>query len=276
MHPQQDDIEAQEDRNYSEDAYYAALMRLEPPISGVHRRMLVAHAEAPECKLSVHQIASAGGYDHPNATYSQYGHLADRIARALGETEQRWVKTRTIATDSRTPNKELIWQMHAGLANALVRLGWASRAGAPNVFEDNAQAFDLDTERDALVRARIGQSPFRFALLRYWGNSCAVTGITESAVLRASHIKPWRDASDEERLDPNNGLLLAAHMDALFDSGLITFEAKGQIRLSSLLTEETKQKLNITITMRLRRVTKDHETYLVHHRTRVFRAGSTP
>jgi hypothetical protein len=54
--------------------------------------------------------------------------------------------------------------------------------------------------------------------------------------LRASHVLPWSNATDVERLDPDNGLLLSANLDALFDKHLISFNAEGAIRLSPLIT----------------------------------------
>src|SRR5687768_1513924 len=72
------------------------------------------------------------------------------------------------------------------------------------------------TFREQLVRARRGQGVFRAnVLLRE--ESCRVTHVSEPRHLKASHIKPWRDATDAERLDGANGLLLSPHIDHLFD-----------------------------------------------------------
>jgi hypothetical protein len=71
------------------------------------------------------------------------------------------------------------------------------------------------TTRDALVQARVGQGSFRAALIKVWGGRCAVTGCAELAVLRASHVKPWRLSDDAERLDSANGLLLTANLDLI-------------------------------------------------------------
>lgn len=87
-----------------------------------------------------------------------------------------------------------------------------------------------DTEIERTVKQRVGQSYFRKALLDYWGGRCPLTGIGEPALLRASHIVPWAHCrSDEERLDVRNGLLLAAHWDAAFDAGLVSFDGKGRV-----------------------------------------------
>ena len=44
------------------------------------------------------------------------------------------------------------------------------------------------TEAERLVVQRVGQDIFREALMDYWGGRCPLTGITEPALLRASHI----------------------------------------------------------------------------------------
>lgn len=268
----------EDDNWYSEVEYRDALTRLGDGITSLQRSMLVAHAEAPDRVLSVFQLANAAGYDHPNVTYLHYGNLGHLIANKLGVQEKPGNWTNFIGCHFRTKTRVLMWEMHPELAAALMMLGWASGAGAKSSLDFIAQADevnalpDMDTEREAVIQERIGQASFRDALLRSWGK-CAVTGVAERAVLRASHIKPWRIASNKERLNPDNGLLLAAHIDALFDAGLITFEVDGQIRLSPLLAEEDQRQLGITGTMRLRHTTAEHEVYMQHHRKFVFRAG---
>ena len=87
------------------------------------------------------------------------------------------------------------------------------------------------TERDQLAKARIGQGRFRADVAAKWGRGevCALTGIAIPEMLIASHIKPWRDSSNSERLDPMNGLLLVAHADRLFDRHLMSFrQSRGE------------------------------------------------
>ncbi|WP_216369769.1 HNH endonuclease [Ramlibacter montanisoli] len=92
------------------------------------------------------------------------------------------------------------------------------------------------TTRDQLVLARVGQGKFRRDLERVFKNRCAATGLGLRQALRASHVLPWRSATDEQRLDPNNGLLLSANLDALFDKHLVSFDREGTIRVSPLIT----------------------------------------
>jgi hypothetical protein len=130
------------------------------------------------------------------------------------------------------------------------------------------------TEALRLVKQRVGQDLYRKALLEYWGGACAVTGLDLPAALRASHAKPWADcATDEERLDAFNGFLLASHLDALFDAGLMTFEDTGEVRFSSRVTPDHLEALGITAaaTLKLRWIRPSHLPYLAWHRAEIFK-----
>lgn len=126
-------------------------------------------------------------------------------------------------------------------------------------------------DESALGKRRVGHDQFRDALLKQWA-SCAVTGLKTTALLRASHIKPWKDASPAEKTDPYNGLLLAAHLDAAFDAGLITFQDDGRITLSPNLSPADALLLGIHSELRLRNVAAQHTPYLRFHRQEVFAA----
>ena len=140
-----------------------------------------------------------------------------------------------------------------------------------------ANVADKGTEVERLVRQRVGQDVFREALLEYWGGACAVTDLDLPDVLRASHAKPWADCeSDEERLDVFNGFLLAANLDALFDRGLITFDAVGRLVVAPQLSDEHRNSLRLHEEQHLRWVAPEHLPFLEWHRTKVFcmRSGS--
>ena len=100
------------------------------------------------------------------------------------------------------------------------------------------------TERESIVKARIGQGKFREQLLAKYG-SCIISGIDISKALVASHIKPWAVSTNEERISVNNGLLLSATYDRLFDSGLITFASEGKLIVSRFISEDNRNKLQI-------------------------------
>lgn len=127
------------------------------------------------------------------------------------------------------------------------------------------------TERHAVVNARLGQGKFREALLKR-SPACALTGCDVPEALRASHIKPWRDATNEERLDADNGLLLRADIDALFDVGLITFDEDGVLVPSTELGTDKLAGFGLDAAARLRVVGDAMAAYLTYHRERVFRA----
>ena len=99
-----------------------------------------------------------------------------------------------------------------------------------HAFEKVTSAFPRTTEVERLVVERVGQQIFRGGLLEYWEGRCAITGLAVAELLRASHIKPWADcATDAERLDVFNGLLLARNLDAAFDRGFITVAENGDV-----------------------------------------------
>lgn len=93
----------------------------------------------------------------------------------------------------------------------------------------------IATETIEMRKRRIGQDVFRKALLRYWNGTCPLTGITEPSLLRASHIRPWAECNDAERLDVHNGILLSALWDAAFDKGIVSFDDEGHILTRSNL-----------------------------------------
>jgi len=116
-----------------------------------------------------------------------------------------------------------------------------------------------------LVKARRGQGRFREDLLDYWGRCCAVLGCNVESILRASHIKPWSKSTDDERLDPNNGLLLVANLDALFNNGLITFSDDGRMIVSDLLSQEERALLQLHCGLR-KPPSERQRKYLQYHR----------
>lgn len=110
-----------------------------------------------------------------------------------------------------------------------------------------------DTEREALIKARVGQGPFREALIDRW-KSCSVTECALTEILVASHIKPWsKCATPAERLGAANGLLLVPNLDKLFDRGLISFDDNLRIIFSPLLKDGAASQLNVNKNMRIRR-----------------------
>lgn len=123
------------------------------------------------------------------------------------------------------------------------------------------------TEKEALVKARIGQGAYREELIKKYNSKCVMTGIDNRKLLIASHIKPWSISTNTERIDVNNGLLLCANMDKLFDSGLITFENDGRLHISSFLGKENERRLHIEPNMSFDlKATTEMNNYLEYHR----------
>jgi putative restriction endonuclease len=89
----------------------------------------------------------------------------------------------------------------------------------------------LPTEREDLIIARRGQGIFKQPVMQI-EKRCRITGVENRDHLRASHCKPWRDATNDERLDGENGLLLTPSIDHLFDRGFISFEGDGALIIS--------------------------------------------
>lgn len=103
-------------------------------------------------------------------------------------------------------------------------------------------------------------------MLRVWDSKCALTGCGIEAVLIASHAKQWAKATNEERLDEYNGLLLVATVDRLYDAGLISFDDDGLILLGEGLNDEELPTLGLSKESKLRKVTNRHKPYLYAHR----------
>jgi hypothetical protein len=141
-----------------------------------------------------------------------------------------------------------------------------------HTFVRRIQGMPRATEAERLVVQRVGQETFREGLLDLWEGRCAVTGLAIKALLRASHIKPWADcATDAERLDVYNGLLLAPHLDAAFDRGLITVADDGSVVVSEGVDSAARGLLGLDRPLRVERLTAQHRAYLPWHRERVFR-----
>ncbi|WP_144596734.1 HNH endonuclease [Bacillus cereus] len=125
--------------------------------------------------------------------------------------------------------------------------------------------FVLDeTEKESVVKARIGQSIFKKTLLAV-EKKCKLCGVSDEHFLVASHIKPWSQSNNQERLDVNNGLLLCPNHDALFDKGYISFDKDGKIMISASLDTDTKIFLNINENMKIR-MNDRQQRYMKWHR----------
>lgn len=131
-----------------------------------------------------------------------------------------------------------------------------------------------ETEREQLMRARRGQGLFR-SQVRLVEDRCRITGVSELHHLRASHIKPWRESTNQERLSAWNGLLLAPHVDHLFDRGYISFEDDGLVLVSDALERQVISQWFDELPRHVGQFRPEQQQFLAHHRKSVFlpRAG---
>lgn len=151
----------------------------------------------------------------------------------------------------------------------IVRSRQTGEINRPDVLEDlhrvEADHSLTVTQRLQLSKARIGQGLFRKRVIVLDG-SCRVTGVADARVLVASHIKPWREADNADRLNGNNGILLSPHVDALFDQELLSFEDDGRLLVHSSLPREVLYKWSIDPTRRVEPFRDEQRRFLARHR----------
>jgi hypothetical protein len=127
-----------------------------------------------------------------------------------------------------------------------------------------------ETAKASLIMARRGQGIFRNRV-KLIEQKCRVTGVTSEKLLTASHIKPWKVSDNQERLEGNNGLFLSPHVDKLFDSGLITFTAQGEMLVSPQLDDEVLPKWKIDPRKKYGKFNSDQAFFLDFHNNETFR-----
>ena len=117
---------------------------------------------------------------------------------------------------------------------------------------------------------RIGQERFRRSLLEEI-DFCPITGITDKRILTASHIKPWRVSSNNERLDKNNGFIFSPTIDKIFDIGLITFDNHKAMIISKSLVLENIRSIGIEHKKVYEKLPLENRIqYLDYHRNFIF------
>lgn len=138
--------------------------------------------------------------------------------------------------------------------------------------EITANAAIRETEKAALVLARRGQGKFR-ENVRSIERACRITKVARMEHLIASHIRPWRDSNNDERLDGENGLLLTPTVDHLFDKGFISFEDAGQLIVSPVADPVSLKRMGIDHERRVNvgAFSEGQRRYLEFHRENVLR-----
>lgn len=226
----------------------------------------------PAVKLPTKQIVSAHKdpfADWLTSTTSLAGSSIDKYARAVRTISQEMIEQRII---NKPINEMDAFELDVAMAVIMQNPYFADKNKCGNHMYSNAlkqfryyrnseeQRTDSssayiekivrdttipETERTAIVQSRIGQGLFRRQLMEKYHGSCIITGIDHPKLLVASHIKPWAASDNVERLQVDNGLLLSATYDRLFDSGLITFDKSGKLYISSFLGTENSKRLHL-------------------------------
>ena len=129
----------------------------------------------------------------------------------------------------------------------------------------------METEKQSIVFARRGQGLFRQRVSSV-ERACRVTKVSQPEYLRASHSKPWRDSSNEERLNGENGLLLTPDVDLLFDRGFLSFEDNGKVLVSPVadLTAMSKMGLTGDLLGNVGAFSEGQKQFLQFHRESIF------
>lgn len=136
------------------------------------------------------------------------------------------------------------------------------------LFLDMVSSPDVEvTEKKRVINGRMNQASFRDYVMQLWNGKCCVTG--SEKLLVASHIKPWRESTDRERIDPYNGLLLSPVYDKAFDRGLITFGESGAICISDNFWEDAHH-LGVSENDTIEGISARHVDYLSYHWENIF------
>lgn len=137
-------------------------------------------------------------------------------------------------------------------------------------IEEQIDSLNLEgLDKEAVIKVRVNQGKFREIMLKKY-DRCCLCNVRESALLMASHIKPWSDSAPDERLDEDNGFLLCPNHDKLFDGGWISFDDDGKILISDKLDVNNCTNMNVRSDMKIQ-LSEGNRKYLAYHRDKVFR-----
>jgi hypothetical protein len=126
------------------------------------------------------------------------------------------------------------------------------------------------TDREAIIRARRGQGIFKDRVMEI-EQRCRITRVTNPVHLIASHCKPWRDSTNAERVNGENGLLLTPTIDHLFDRGFIGFEGNGNLIVSPVAHRPSLELMGIDTqgTVNVGPFAAGQSEFLEYHRDKV-------
>lgn len=159
-----------------------------------------------------------------------------------------------------TPNDDLF-------VDPLVILEWEDKIQTSIANKSSI----VETTRKALIQARRGQGLFKQAVARL-ESGCRITKVDNGAHLIASHIKPWRESTNDERLAGSNGLMLTPSIDHLFDRGFISFADEGEVLISPVADRVSLRRMGVECERPIftGRFNSDQKHFLDYHRTQIF------
>lgn len=156
---------------------------------------------------------------------------------------------------------------HLSINGAEIKLvDYSSKA---RQIEKEIEELNIDGKtKEKLVKVRVNQGIFRDRLLTRY-NKCCLCNVNNPQLLVASHIKPWSECENSEKLLVDNGYLLCPNHDSLFDKGLISFNDDGAIIISSKLDDVNRMFMNVNEGMKIK-VVVGNIPFLRYHREHIF------
>lgn len=134
---------------------------------------------------------------------------------------------------------------------------------------------DAETVYECIVWLRKNRERFVNPVRKYWLDRCAITGIENTSLLEACHIKPFSQSADDERLNCYNGLYLASHVHAAFDANLIGVSPDGTVSLSDNLSASDREKMRLGDGLKIE-VDEKHRPFLEYRYAEFQAAQKTP
>lgn len=214
---------------------------------------------------------------HPSSYNKPIVELGKRVSKALGLREIKGADNkatwwRVVFWGQELENKHFEWRIRPELARAIASI-YPEVEDVQVIKEFTEKIEEVEsiesTEKQVLVKSRVGHGALKKKLLQK-EHSCRICGLQDEHFLIASHIKPWSEANDTERLDLDNVLLLCPHHDSAFDKGYISFNDEGKILISEELTLQTQMLLNLEEDKQIQ-LTEKNKFYIKWHRENLFK-----
>jgi putative restriction endonuclease len=145
---------------------------------------------------------------------------------------------------------------------------------------------DRQTEKIAEQKIRLAQHRFALEVIRNCGGACVFCGFAphtlheQSHLLRASHIKPWADSTDRERVNVQNGLAACPMHDVAFDRGYLMINGGYRIHRATRLAQSIVSDPKVTIyfgetlspvLLLPQHAKRPGHIYLAYHRENIFK-----